>query len=286
MMLVIQRERPKALDRRQLPRSEGNLVPLTAVQLNSLGVHVGIEVLRFDGPVVEHVRLRRTRPIEVIYPGLGIVYRAVPVVASRRAIVLPLEKRRDHLFLRFLRDLHQRFLDGRVLCCGGHHRAELRVHGLFARKRRHHVEHLAELIEEPLRNHPAGFSHAGAVRGGVGDVGSRLPVDGLHLAVEVFQRIKDHLVDLLLDGLPVLVRVIHEDARNDVGQRCRAANNGLHALGLLAFPIWPHQQVEAGLALVGFAQFPELIGAVIIERIDPEPLPEIRHLGNDRLFVQ
>ena len=105
-------------------------------------------------------------------------------------------------------------------------------------------------------------------------------------AVEVRQRIGHDLVDHRLDRRPVLRRVVHEDARDDVGELGRAADDCGDAGGHVTVPVRPDEQVEAGLGAVGLADLRELIGARVVERVDPEPVAEVRHLDDHRLLVE
>ena len=112
------------------------------------------------------------------------------------------------------------------------------------------------------------------------------PVLGLHLPVELRQRVEDDLTDHRLDGLVILLGVIHENARNDKRQRRGRAHHCRDAGWRLALPVRADHHVEAGLGAVLLADLGELVGARVIERIDPEAIAEIRHLKDDGLFVQ
>ena len=93
-------------------------------------------------------------------------------------------------------------LDRRVLGGGVEQHAELTVKRFLARQRRHRVEHRAELVEELFRHDPCRLAAALGFR--TGDRRRLAPVLGLHLPVEVLQRIGDDLVDDRLDRLAVL----------------------------------------------------------------------------------
>ena len=89
-----------------------------------------------------------------------------------------------------------------------------------------------------------------------------------------------------LDRRPVLGSVVHEHARDGVGQRGRTADDRLDAGGLFAFPVRTDDQVEAGLGVVGLADLRELVRARVVHRVDPEAVAEVRDLDDDRLFVE
>src|SRR5689334_3101848 len=189
VMLIVERQRPEAVDRRVLARCECDLVVAVAVERGAGRIAVGVVVLRLGRLVVEHVRLGRAGAIEVVDPGLGIVGRAIPAVAGRSSVVLPLVERIDDAMLGLGGELQQRLLDRGIGSRGGEQGAELAIERFLAGQRRHDVEHGAELVEELLRQHPLGL--AAASRLGARDRRRLGPVLGLHFAVEVLQRIGD-----------------------------------------------------------------------------------------------
>ena len=135
------------------------------------------------------------------------------------------------------RRLHERFLDRGVLGRGVEQHAELTVERFLAGQWRYRVEHRAELVEELLGHDP--FRLAAALGLRPGDRRRLRPVLGLHLFVEVLERVEDDLVDRGLNGLAVLRRVFHEDAGNGVGQRGGAADDRFDAGRLVAFHFGP-----------------------------------------------
>src|ERR1700730_13871470 len=58
------------------------------------------------------------------------------------------------------------------------------------------------------------------------------------------------------------------------------------AVGYSAVPAWADHEVEARIGSVLLADSRELIGARVIERIDPEAIAEIRDLEGDGRLVQ
>src|SRR5262245_28538954 len=99
MLVVVQGQRPEAVDRWLLSGSERNFVVASAGQFRASAVIVGVEILRLGRPVVEHVRFGRAGPVEVIDPKLRVVGRAIPAIAGRVSVVLPQEERLDHTLL-------------------------------------------------------------------------------------------------------------------------------------------------------------------------------------------
>jgi hypothetical protein len=99
VVFVIERQRPEALDRRQLSLRKSNRVRILAVELLPRAVEIAIDVFRLAGRVVIHVRLRRGRTVEVIRAPLGVVHRRIPAIAGRAAVVFPLEQRGDDLLV-------------------------------------------------------------------------------------------------------------------------------------------------------------------------------------------
>src|SRR4029434_3512348 len=98
-----------------------------------------------------------------------------------------------------------------------------------------------------------------AFSGGLGrrEMRELAPVLGLHLAVELRQRVVDDLTDHRLDGFLLLRRVIHENAWNHKHQRRGRAHYCRDAGWSFALPVWADHQVEAGLGAVGLADLGE-----------------------------
>lgn len=284
VLVVVERQRPEAVDGRFLSRSKQDFVAGAALELAAGAVEISVEVLRLHRPVVKHVGLGGARAVKVVDAKLRVVGRAIPAVASRTPVVLPLEERVDDGVLGLDRgrnhDLFQLGILGRRI----KQQTELSVQRLFTWQRLDGVEHVGELIKEFLRHHPLGLAAGVACRAGnVLDVG---PVDRLHLAGKVLERIKDDAVDYRLDRGLVLGRVILKDARDGVGERRRAPNHLADAVRLQAAPSRPHQQVEAGLGVVGLAEPAELVGACVVEGVDPEAVAKVGHLRDDGLLVE
>ena len=108
----------------------------------------------------------------------------------------------------------------------------------------------------------------------------------LHRAVELAQRIHHDLIDDRLDGRGILGRRILEDPRDDEDEiRGRTDRRG-DALGQLAGPVRPHDHVEAGLGAVLLADPADLVGALVVHRVDVEAVAEVRHLDHRRLLVE
>ena len=112
------------------------------------------------------------------------------------------------------------------------------------------------------------------------------PVLGLHFPVELRQRVVDDLTDHRLDGLVILLGVIHENARNDKRQRRGGAHHCRDPGWGFALPVRADHQIEARLGAVLLADLGELVGARVIVRVDPEAISEIRHLKDDGFLVQ
>ena len=53
-----------------------------------------------------------------------------------------------------------------------------------------------------------------------------------------------------------------------------------------ALPAGTDHHVKAGLRSIGLADLGELIGAGIVEGVDPEPVAEVGDLEHDRLLVE
>lgn len=58
------------------------------------------------------------------------------------------------------------------------------------------------------------------------------------------------------------------------------------AVRLQAAPPRARQQVEAGLGVVGLAELAELVGACVVEGVDPEAVAKVGHLRDDGLLVE
>src|SRR5690606_24806144 len=127
-----------------------------------------------------------------------------------------------------------------------------------------------ELIEELFRHYPFGFSTT--IGGRPRNVRQLAPIHCPHFSVELFQRVDDDLVYYRLYGFAVLGSIVHEDARDDVGERRRRVYNALYALGRFAFPAWSYNEIVAGFRAVGFAELAELVRARVVHGIDPETL--------------
>ena len=56
--------------------------------------------------------------------------------------------------------------------------------------------------------------------------------------------------------------------------------------GNLSFPVRAYQQVKAGFGAVGCAKLAYLIGALVINCVDPETVAKIRYLDDNGLLVQ
>ena len=116
VMVIVNGHRPETMDWWQLAIWEGHCVKFLAFQLHALRIVIGIEVLRLGRPVVEHVRSGRAGAHQIVKPPLGIVGGAVPAIAGGNAVVLPLEKRPNHIPLRLHGRFDQGLFDFRVLC--------------------------------------------------------------------------------------------------------------------------------------------------------------------------
>jgi hypothetical protein len=51
-------------------------------------------------------------------------------------------------------------------------------------------------------------------------------------------------------------------------------------------PVRTDQEAEAGLGAVGLAELAELVGALVVDRLDPEAVAEIGYLHDRRLAVE
>ena len=69
---------------------------------------------------------------------------------------------------------------------------------------------------------------------------------------------------------------------SEVGERTTPAM----PVGDVAVPVRPDQQVEAGLGAVGLAELAELVGALVVEGVDPEAVAEVGHLDDHGLGVE
>src|SRR5690349_10903913 len=92
MEVVVQGERPKAMDRRHLPLGESDLIRVAAAELLTLAVVVRVDVLRFFRAIVVHVRLGGSGAVEIVGSPLRIVHRRVPAITSGTAVVTPLKE--------------------------------------------------------------------------------------------------------------------------------------------------------------------------------------------------
>ena len=89
-----------------------------------------------------------------------------------------------------------------------------------------------------------------------------------------------------LNGLLVLGRVVHEDARGDEAGVGRSAEDLGDALGHFALPVRADEQIEARRGAVHLAEVDEAVGAQINGLIDPEAVAEVGHLDDDRGLVE
>jgi ABC-type transport system involved in cytochrome c biogenesis permease subunit len=112
------------------------------------------------------------------------------------------------------------------------------------------------------------------------------PILGLHLAVELRQRVIDDLTEHRLDSRVIRIGVIHKNARNDKRQRRGGTHHRRDPGGLLALPVRANDQIEAGFGAVLLADLGEFVGARVIVRVNPETISEVRNLKNDGFFVQ
>ena len=236
VLVVVQRQRPESLDGRLLPGRERHLVRLLTHHRRARGVVVGVEVLRLGGPVVEHVRSRGARSVEVVDAELRVVGGTIPAVARGPTIVSPLEERSDDIALGGHSGVHENLLDVGILVGRVQHRPHLRVERFFAWQGGNLIQYGADLIEELFRNNPFRFTAAGIGRR-PGDDGSLGPIGGLHLSVEIAKWIDVDLVDYRLNRRSVLGCVVHEHSRYRVGQRGGAPDHGLHAVGGVPLPV-------------------------------------------------
>ena len=119
---------------------------------------------------------------------------------------------------------------------------------------------------------------------GTGKVRELAPVLGLHLPVELAQRIDLNLAQRGLDGRVILGGVIHEDARHrhgEVGGRAHHAGNAGRGC---AFPVRPHDHVETGLGAVLQPELADLVRARVVHRERPETIAKVGHLQDHRLL--
>src|SRR5208282_1444893 len=98
--------------------------------------------------------------------------------------------------------------------------------------------------------------------------------------------IEHDLVEHQLDGLAVFGSVIEKDTGSTGGQLGGGPHHGDDARRGLPLPVWSHHHVETRLAPVSLSNLGELVGARVIQRIDPEAVAEIRHLEDNRFLVQ
>ncbi|MNO99720.1 hypothetical protein D3C76_914960 [compost metagenome] len=112
------------------------------------------------------------------------------------------------------------------------------------------------------------------------------PVLDLHLPVELRQRVEVDLAQHWLDGLAILSRVVHENARYGKRQRRGRTHHCCDASRCIALPVRADDHVEARFGPVALANLGKLIGACVIQRIDPEAFAKVRYLEDKRLFVQ
>ena len=63
-------------------------------------------------------------------------------------------------------------------------------------------------------------------------------------------------------------------------------NNSVNASRSLSFPVRSNDQVKAGLGAIGFPDLGKLVGAGVIECVNPEAVSKFRDLENDGFFVK
>ena len=116
--------------------------------------------------------------------------------------------------------------------------------------------------------------------------GELAPVFGLHLPVELAERVELDLAQRGLDGRVILGGVVHEDARHGHGEVGGRAHHAGNAGRGLAFPVRPHDHVETGLGAVLLPKLAHLVGARVVHRDRPETVAKVGHLNDHRLLFE
>src|SRR5271166_1596962 len=99
MTIVVERQRPESLDRRQLTVGESNRIQFLAVHLRAAAVVVVVEVHGFGRHIDIDVRIGGGGPREVVRAKLCAVPQGGPTAAGGYAVVAPLPKRVDEFLL-------------------------------------------------------------------------------------------------------------------------------------------------------------------------------------------
>ena len=119
-----------------------------------------------------------------------------------------------------------------------------------------------------------------------GESGELAPVFGLHLPVELAERVELDLAQRGLDGSLILGTVGYEDARHGHGEVGGRAHHAGNAGRGLAFPVRPHDHVEPGLGAVLLTKLAHLVGACVVHRDRPETVAKVGHLNDHRLLFE
>src|SRR5262249_40564587 len=88
MLLVVKRERPEPVDRGLFALWKRDRIGGFPIEYRAGRIFVGIEILRLIRLVIEHVRLRRPRTIEVVDPPLRVVRGSIPAVTRWASVML------------------------------------------------------------------------------------------------------------------------------------------------------------------------------------------------------
>src|SRR5262249_16488070 len=146
------------------------------------------------------------------------------------------------------------------------------------------LHNLGQLIEELLWDHPFRFAIASARWRR--EVGRFVPVFGLHLSVELGERIDHDLAKQRLYRSLVFWRVILENARENSSQISGGTIHLGNSVGLFASPIRPNEKIETRLRPMLFSHVSKRIGTRVTELKCPEPVPEIGDLYDDRRGIE
>src|SRR5229473_3442669 len=112
------------------------------------------------------------------------------------------------------------------------------------------------------------------------------PIFGLHLPVELRERVEIDLAQQRLDGGVILGRIVHEDARSGSNHISRRTEYRSDSLWRLTLPVQTNYHVKARLGAVLLANIRELVGACVIQRVDIEAVAEVWNLENNWFLIQ